>query len=307
MWNDWARDEWAFRIVTTIAVLEAVILIVAGISLSGIFRASTGTILVDSVPAAAEVRIDGSVAGVTPLSITAEAGRRTIEVRHQQHTQTITLTVVRGETSHGLVQFAAPPQSRADASAEIRITSEPAAAQVAIDGVIRGATPLVVPDLTPGSHAVSVRGVSGQVSRSIEVAAGRPQTLHVLLPASPARPAGRADPGWISVAVPTALRVFEGGRFVGATGAGPIALSPGIHELEFVNEGLGLRLRQRVSVQSDTTTTVTPSLPRGSLAITRRAVGRGVGERRARRRNTGGQPVAAGRAVRGPAPSSRAR
>ena len=190
VWNDWARDEWAVRIVTTIAVLEAVILIVAGVSLSGIFRASTGTILVDSVPAAAEVRIDGSVAGVTPLSFTAEAGRRTIEVRHQQHTQTITVTVVRGETSHGLVQFAATPQSRADASAEIQITSEPAAAQVAIDGVIRGATPLVVSDLTPGSHAVSVRGVSGQVSRSIEVAAGRPQILHVLLPASP------ASPGW---------------------------------------------------------------------------------------------------------------
>ena len=271
VWNDWARDEWAFRIVTTIAVLEAVILIAAGISLSGILRTATGTILVDSVPAAAEVRVDGSVAGLTPLSITAEAGRRTIEVRHQQHTQTLTLTVVRGETSHGLVQFAAPAQSRVDASAEIQITSEPAAAQVAIDGVMRGATPVVVPDLTPGSHAVSVRGISGQVNRSIEVAAGRPQTLHVLLPASsasPARPARPADPGWISVGVPTALRVFEGGRFVGATGAGPIALSPGVHDLEFVNEGLGLRLRQRVSVQSDLTTTVTPSLPRGSLAIT---------------------------------------
>ena len=165
VWSDWARDEWAFRIVTTIAVLEAVVLIVAGVSLSGIVRAPTGTILVDSVPPAAEVRIDGSVAGVTPLSFTAEAGRRTIEVRHQQHTQTITVTVMRGETSHGLVQFASPPQSRADASAEIQITSEPAAAQVAIDGVIRGATPLVIPDLTPGSHGVSVRGVSGQVSR----------------------------------------------------------------------------------------------------------------------------------------------
>ena len=261
-WNDWSRDEWAFRIVTTIAVVEAIILIVAGISLSGTLGASTGTITVDSVPAAAEVRLDGEVVGVTPLSITAEEGRRAIEVRHQQHTQRITVNVVRGDTTHNLVEFVAPPQSSAEVSSEILITSEPSVAQVSIDGVVRGATPLVVPNLTAGSHAVFVYGAGGQVSRSIDVAAGRPQSLHVLLPPNP------AGPGWISLGAQPAFSVFDGGRLVGVAGAGPIALSPGTHSLELVNEELALRLRQRVVVQSGVTTTVTPALPRGALTIT---------------------------------------
>lgn len=260
-WGDWSRDEWAFRIVTTVAVVEAVILIVAGIFLSGLFGGSTGTIIVDSQPAAAEVRLDGEVAGVTPLTISATEGQRALEVRHQRNARTIMVNVVRGETTHSIVEFL-PPQASAEEPTEIRITSEPAAAQVSIDGVVRGSTPLVVPTLAPGAHAVSVRSRTGQVNRSITVTAGRAQSLHVLLP-----PAPPAAPGFVTVGVPTALRVFDNGRFVGASGAGPIALSPGAHELEFVNEELGLRLRQRVAVQSNATTTVTPSLPRGSLAI----------------------------------------
>ena len=261
-WGDWSRDEWAFRIVTTVAVAEAIILIVAGLSLSGLFGGSTGTIIVDSQPAAAEVRLDGEVAGVTPLTISATEGQRAVEVRHQRSARTIMVNVVRGETTHSVVEFLAPPQPSPEEPTELRITSEPTAAQVSIDGVPRGSTPLLVPKLPPGAHAVSVRSRAGQVNRSIDVTAGQAQSLHVLLP--PASPAG---PGFVTIGVPTALRVFENGRFVGANGAGPIALPPGAHDLELVNDDLGLRLRQRVVVQSGATATVTPLLPKGSLAI----------------------------------------
>ena len=115
------RDESAFRIVTAIAIAEAVVLIVAGISLSGVFGTSTGRILVESVPAAAEVRLDGTLEGVTPLSIAVEEGRHAIEVRHRGNVQSLIVTVARGETTHSRVEFAAPAQSSADVSALVNV------------------------------------------------------------------------------------------------------------------------------------------------------------------------------------------
>ena len=121
-WNDWSRDEWAFRIVTAVAVVETLVLIAMGVSASGVLRPSTGTIVVDSQPANAEVRIDGAIAGTTPLSIDAEQGSRSIEVRYQQTNRLWTIHVARGETSHTFVQFVTPPEPLAEASSGISIT-----------------------------------------------------------------------------------------------------------------------------------------------------------------------------------------
>ena len=260
-WSDWSRDEWAFRIMTAVAAIEGVILLIAGLSVSGVLAPSTGTIVVDSQPPSAEVRIDGIIAGTTPLSITAQEGRRTLEIRDRQLARTLTIDVVGGQTTHSVIEFVTPPPPTAATPPEIRITSQPSSAQVTIDGTVRGTTPLIATDLAIGTHAISVRGRNGQVDRSVDVAAGQPQTVHVLLPAPP------PGPGWIDLVVSAPLRVFESGRFVGVSGAGPIALPPGVHDLDFVNEELGVRLRQRVTVQSDATATVTPNLPRGTLAI----------------------------------------
>ena len=259
-WSDWSRDEWAFRIVTAVAMVESLALIAMGVLLSGVLGPSTGTIVVDSQPAGAEVRIDGHVAGTTPLSVTVEEGSRSVEVRHEQMSRHWTIQVARGETNQGFVQFVTRPAPVAEASS-VRITSEPAQALVSIDGVVRGSTPLEVPNLAPGVHNVTVLGRDRQVNRTIEVADGRPQTLHVLLPAPP------VGPGWVTIATTAPLRVFENGRFVGATGGEPIPLSPGARDLELVNEELGIRVRQRVSVQPGVVTRVTPVLPRGSFAI----------------------------------------
>jgi hypothetical protein len=259
-WNDWSRDEWAFRIVTGVAIAEALLLIITGISLSGVFAADTGTIIVESQPAAAEVRLDGNVAGITPLTLTAAEGRRSLEVRHQQMARTMTIDVARGETTRSLVEFVSIERP-AEAAPEVRITSEPPSAQVSIDGVPRGSTPLVVTQLAPGVHAVSVRGRAGTVNRSITVTAGNPHSVHVLLPAPP------AEPGFVTVTSPAPLRVLDNGRAVGTSGGERIALSPGAHDLEFVNDELGLRVRQRVVVRSGATTAVAPTLPRGTLAI----------------------------------------
>jgi hypothetical protein len=259
-WSDWSRDEWAFRIVTVVAAVESLVLIAVGVVLSGVLGPSTGTIVVDSRPGAAEVRIDGNVAGTTPLSVTAEEGSRSVEVRHEQTSRQWTIQVARGETSRSFVQFVTPPASVA-AAASVRITSEPAQALVSIDGVARGSTPLVVSNLAPGVHNVTLVGRNRRVNRTIEIADGRPQTLHVLLPAP------QVGPGWVTIAAATPLRVFENGRFVGATGGEPIPLAPGDRDLELVNEEMGIRVRQRVSVQSGALTRITPVLPRGSLAI----------------------------------------
>ena len=127
-WSDWSRDEWAFRIVTAVAVVESLVLIVDGRLAFGSPGSSTGTIVVDSQPAAAEVRIDGNVAGTTPLSVTAEKDHgpsKSVTSRCRGSGRSRSRAA---KPASSLVQFVTPPATGADAASEIRITSEPAQA-----------------------------------------------------------------------------------------------------------------------------------------------------------------------------------
>ena len=70
----------------------------------------------------------------------------------------------------------------------------------------------------------------------------------------------------MKVQAPFDGQVFEGGALVGTT-AGPIALDAGDHDLEIVNDAVGLRVRQRVSVKPGALTTVPLAVPNGRVNI----------------------------------------
>jgi hypothetical protein len=72
--------------------------------------------------------------------------------------------------------------------------------------------------------------------------------------------------GGVRVTAPVELQVFQDGSLLGTT-AGPIALSEGTHTLEFVNEGLGYRTRQTVSVKAGQLAAVKLTLPQGRINI----------------------------------------
>jgi hypothetical protein len=88
-------------------------------------------------------------------------------------------------------RIAAPPSLGA-----LKITTRPPGAQVELDGIVVGVTPLALADLTAGRHTVKVSRVGYRsVSREVEVIRGETVVLDLALSAaSPAGPPRRSAP-----------------------------------------------------------------------------------------------------------------
>jgi hypothetical protein len=88
----------------------------------------------------------------------------------------------------------------------------------------------------------------------------------------PAEPAPAEAPplggriGGVRVTSSVELQVFQDGSLLGTT-AGPIALPEGSHALDFVNESLGYRSRQTVTVKAGQLAALRLTLPQGRINI----------------------------------------
>ena len=168
------------------------------------------------------------------------------------------MTITAGAT---VSQFVEVPKVVAE-TGQLQIRSEPSGARVVVDGTPRGAAPVTVENLGPGSHSVEVSNENGSVRQEITVAAGTTSSLvvpmqsrrrarfgiHLELGAGGnadlrGRPAGRQQP----------QRSHHGGR------------RPA--RLEIVNEALGYRATRTVNVAPGQVATVKPDWPKGSMAI----------------------------------------
>jgi hypothetical protein len=72
--------------------------------------------------------------------------------------------------------------------------------------------------------------------------------------------------GGIKLSCPIELQVFENNNLLGST-AGPIAVNEGPHALDLVNETLGFRTRQTVTVRSGGMTNLVVPVPDGRVSI----------------------------------------
>lgn len=73
--------------------------------------------------------------------------------------------------------------------------------------------------------------------------------------------------GLISVAAPVAMRIYSGGRIIGTTEAETIMLPVGNHELWFVSDEMGYKVRRSVTVQAGKTTTLQLEPPTGIVHV----------------------------------------
>lgn len=98
----------------------------------------------------------------------------------------------------------------------------------------------------------------------------RPPAIVVTTPA-PAAPRAAAVPtvstGWVRVDAPFDVDVLVEGRLVGSSGVGAIALAPGGHALELVNDALGYRIVTKAVVQAGKSTTLPIEAPRAVVHI----------------------------------------
>jgi hypothetical protein len=216
---------------------------------------SESTVTFTSSPDGAGVYIDGRLEGHTPLSMSLPVGVHAAELRSGSASRRGSLTVEAGKIATQHVDFGA-----STAVGALQISSDPAGAQVALDGVLRGVTPLKVPDMTPGAHRVTVSSGRTSIDRTVEIMAGSIATVVVSVPVV-------IPTGFVEIDAPMDLEVFEDGRHLGSGRALRFSLPAGKHTLEVVNRAFGLRTETTVNVPGGRSITVNIPMPNGSLAI----------------------------------------
>jgi hypothetical protein len=178
-------------------------------------------------------------------------------------------------------------------SGQLVVISEPAGAEVRVDGQPRGVTPLNL-SLPAGPHslqlnrasvtrtiavavkagseathyvdlqtlpvAVSIKSDKGTVQRSVTVERGQTASLVVSLVA-------QSSFGWVSIASPVVMQVFEGDQKFGTTETDRIVMSAGRHTLKIVNTRLGVQLSRSVDVPAGGAAAIKVDVPDGLVNL----------------------------------------
>lgn len=225
--------------------------------------APTGQAQFDSRPSGAEVVIDGVARGKTPIKLSLPVGDHTLEIRGEAGTRSLPLTIEAGVLVSQYVELVAAPDQ---ATGRLDISSDPPGAQVRLDGAVRGVTPLTLDAVEARSHNIAISRGTSTVYRSVRVTPGATATVFAALEAVPA-PAAGAVGGFVSIAAPFELQVFEGGRLLGTTSAERLMLPTGRHALDLVNDAFQFKTSVEVAVLAGKTGTTTVSVPNGSLSV----------------------------------------
>lgn len=221
-----------------------------------------GSLTLRTVPDGADVLIAGKPSGHTPLTTNLPAGAYDIQVVLGGQKRDLKVMMAAGVTTVHQLEFpVAPPPVPVTAGA-LHVQADFRLATVAVDGVERGSSPITIEGLTPGDHDVVVRGDRGTFRRSVLI---KPQeTLSLVI--SPSEPAASL-PGWLAISSPIVMQLREAGRIVGTTESDRLMMPAGEHEIEIVNEALGVQSIQKVAVVSGKTTTTSVELPTGLLSL----------------------------------------
>jgi len=217
-----------------------------------------GILIVNTNPAGGAVVLDGERRGTAPLTLEVLAGQHVLEVLGEGEPRRIPLTIAAGATMSQHIEL---PVARARAG-QLHVQSEPSGARVTVDGVSVGVAPLTVEGLAPGLHAVALADDAGSVTHNVLVEAGATASLVVPMGV----PQGVPVSGWISVAAPVEVHVYEDERLLGSSKSDRIMVAVGRHELDVVSEALGYRARQAVTVSPGRVTPVRLDWPTGSVS-----------------------------------------
>jgi len=187
-----------------------------------------GLLLLKTDPEGADIQIDGVSVGQTPRLITNLSAKDSYTVRFRKagyQDQTIS---VRFDGRRPLVR----EERLVLASGTIDVISEPSGAEVTVNGIVKGVTPVKVTDVPRGRATVKFHldGFEDEI-RELAINAGDQQTLPVVL---------KGLPGTLHlVSVPDGARFYVNEE---ARGKGPLAitgLKPGDYTIRAELEGYG--------------------------------------------------------------------
>jgi hypothetical protein len=229
--------------------------------------------VIESKPTGAEVKVDGEVRGVTPLTMSLDAGTHVVAISAGGEPRVLPVTITAGATLAQYVEL-----SSISALGRVSIQSTPAGASVLLDGQLRGVTPLELSDVSAGEHELVLDFNGHRVRQTVSVAAGATTALALpieapqmamagMMPSSAAAgPAAPATTGTVTVRAPFDMEVYEGGTLLGMSGR-RLTLQPGPHLLEIVSQTLAFRTEARVDVVAGQHSRVPVVLPKGTVHL----------------------------------------
>ncbi len=185
---------------------------------------------VASRPAGAEVLVDGTVVGTTPLDVEVTAGRRDIELRLRGYNAWRDSITVLADQPQVL-----PPVELTQADGRVELVTDPEGAAVSVNGEFRGQTPLTL-RLDPGrEHSLSLTKPGYEsVARTLSVEADSGRRLELSLV---------AQIGVIDVVTePVGARILVDGVAVG-TAPQQLSLTALPHDLELRLDGYAVQTR----------------------------------------------------------------
>lgn len=197
------------------------------------------TLSVQTQPPSADLIVDGEPRGTTPATIPIDPGAHRVAIRAGGVERTVQLTVASGAHLSQYFDLTSAGQS----AGKLSIVTDPPGARVSIDGRPRGISPLVVDDLAPADHMVSVASDKGSAQQSVTVVSGVAKELMFSLPRSTAPVAG-----WIVVSSPFPVEVLEHDETVAASGAKKVMLAAGRHTFALRNAALGFEESRTMDV-----------------------------------------------------------
>ena len=138
-----------------------------------------GTIYVESSPPGAIISLNGDNQGHAPVTITGLwPGTYTISAELTGYQEYTTITTISGATRSSVYCPLVP----ADTGNGLYVISTPANANVYLDGVQKGVTPLMLSDPATGTHIIQVRLYGYDEWKStVEVSNGGTKTISALL------------------------------------------------------------------------------------------------------------------------------
>ena len=218
-----------------------------------------GTLSVQTNPSGVSVDVDGQPRGVTPLTLSLSPGRHTLKLANEGNVRSMPITITAGGQVSQLIEL---PRA-SSLLGELQVRTEPAGAQVTVDGHVYGRSPLTVEGLAPGAHAVLLENETGSMTQDVKIEAGTTASLVVPLTAPKNAPVS----GWISVNAPMPLQIFEDSRLLGTSQSDRIMVSVGRHELVMVNEVVGFSQSQVVNVTPGRVTPIRPQWPSAAMSF----------------------------------------
>lgn len=204
----------------------------------------SGTLALTTTPSGANVFVDNVFKGVTPLTLSdTPSGYHLIRISLPDYDDyTTSATVEPGKTvivQAGLLKSGTnttsttlPPTTvPVPKNGSIAITSVPSGASVVLDSTIEGITPVILTDVLPGNHALSL-SFPGYLFYNRTISVGSEETTAVNANLVPA-PEPDTSTGSLSVTTdPPGARISIDGEMKGVSPATIPGLSTGTHTLE---------------------------------------------------------------------------